>query len=1121
MKYCPQCKTSYPHDQRFCTNDGVTLTLQDPYNLLGRALVDKYRLDALVGMGGMGAVYSAFHLSTERQVAIKILLPNLAIGNPRLLELFGREAKVVGRLRHQNIVDIIDAGVTPDGIAYIAMEWLEGRTLDEEIQRNSPLSFQRISEILRQVAEALQESHSQHIIHRDLKPSNIFLVKRASGRDQVKVVDFGISKTLGDTGASPVSSVMGTPQYASPEQFRLGENIDGRTDIYSLGVVLFQMLTNALPFTDTTISALIHKHLNDPPPPLRSLRPDIPPAVEDLIGRMLAKQPADRPQRVGDIPDLFDEALTSGRVTVATEAPTVEIPHVVQQPQATPHTQPPTQPPPTPATTLMPPRIDAPATAPMPPSIHTLPQPPAPTPGQYPMPTQPPTPGQYPMHPQAPAGQTPGQYQYPMPPPAQPPGHYPMQAQGPYPSQPPGPYPMQSPMQPPMHTPPQYPMQPPMQYSIPPVAPKRKWGAGTVLISLAGVLIVILVIGVGIVLYFGASSSVWKENMEAERKAFREGRYVEAVNYAQVELKEAEAFGQQDSRLATSLHNAGELYAKLEKFDEAEKFLQRALSIRKTEDAETARTLNLLGKLNYSLGNRDKAEGFYRRSLAMREKVLGRDHPDVAESLSGLALVLSLKEIGRAEDMARRSLSIREKALDPNDPAVAESLSTLVEVTIDIGKPSELESYLERASDIRKQALGSEHPDYAESLVNKGVFLDKRSQCRDAETPIRQAITILERAYGTDSPVVARANLALANVIAGEGKISEFEEVSNRAIASLKKATGPASRQVARALSMKGTAQADLEKYKEAEDNLQTSLAIFEKNKLEGELAAEVYLQLSTLYSKKGEATKSEYYLKRSIEAYENVLGKDNPLLSALLLVQSMLLAKSNKIVEAENKLTLADAGVQRASGTIKPSLTALSSFARALVSLGKGDGQASEKMKSLVSAFDESPILFGEIVHSVYQISAAEQVKPVVEELKGLIQARSSGQIPAAQADSTIQKIELVEATAKRGLTLLETEQCKRNQNLSGDYKTLLAVLYTVKALCLDTADRHQDAMKVLRDNLPTIQESLARGGPKSDLYTFFSLYGNMLRLTGHENDAQEVESLAKDIPAGNVSRN
>ncbi|MBO0863074.1 MAG: hypothetical protein J2P21_32185, partial [Chloracidobacterium sp.] len=120
MKYCPKCKASYPLDQRFCTNDGALLSLQDPYNLLGRALMDKYRLDALVGMGGMGAVYSALHLSTERQVAVKILQLNLAIGNPRLLDLFGREAKVVGRLRHENIVDIIDAGVTTDGISYIA-----------------------------------------------------------------------------------------------------------------------------------------------------------------------------------------------------------------------------------------------------------------------------------------------------------------------------------------------------------------------------------------------------------------------------------------------------------------------------------------------------------------------------------------------------------------------------------------------------------------------------------------------------------------------------------------------------------------------------------------------------------------------------------------------------------------------------------------------------------------------------------------------------------------------------------------------------------------------------------------------------------------------------------------
>jgi serine/threonine protein kinase/tetratricopeptide (TPR) repeat protein len=1104
MKHCPKCKASYSTGQRFCSNDGATLTLQDPYNLVGRALVDKYRLDALVGIGGMGAVYCASHLSTGRQVAVKILLPNLAIGNPRLLDLFEREARVVGRLRHENIVDIIDAGLTTDGIAYIAMEWLEGRTLDEEIQRNGPLGLQRVSEIIRQVAAALQESHSQHIIHRDLKPSNIFMVKRATGREQVKVVDFGISKSIGDTGGSPVSSVMGTPQYASPEQFRLGDNIDSRTDIYSLGVVLFQMLTNALPFNDTTISALIHKHLNEPPPPLRGLRPDIPPALEDLVNRMLAKQPADRPQRVGDIPDLFDRAITANLVTVADEAPISETPSELQQPQAQPPTQPPTQPPIQPPPQF-PMQTPTPPTAPFP-SQPTI-QPPAHTPAQF---QAPPT-AQYPM-------QTPTQppMQYPMQPPMQPPMQYPMQP----PMQPPAQYQMQPPMQPPA----QYQMQPPMQYSAPPTPSKRRWGTWTFVIGGSAALFAILVIGVAIVLYMNGSSSVWKENMEAERKAFREGRYLEAVNLAQAELKEAETFGPQDSRLATSLHNAGELYTRLERYDEAEKFLQRALSIRKKEDAEAARTICALARLEQSRGNRDQAERRYRQSLAIREKILGKDHPDVAESLNGLAGVLALKQIGNAEEMARRSLSIREKALGENHQDVAESISTLVEVTIDIGKPKEIESYLRRAITIRETTLGESHPDLAQSLIDMGVFLDKRAQCRDAETPIRRAIPILEKTYGTNHPVVARSYLALASVLAGQNKVSEFEDFCDRAVAILEKSSGRESRDVAKALSVKGTALMNLGNYKDAETNLLQSLAILEKSeRLMGELVAEADLNLATLYSKQAAYTKAEEYLQRSTTAYENALGKDNPVLSALLIIQAMNLGRLKRTDEADAKLRQADAGIRRATGTIRAPLASLSAVAGALLLFEKGDyNQASQKIGNLGSTLEDSPLLFGDVVHLVYLVSVAQQAKPIIEGMaKVFLQARSAGQVPDAQTDNTVQRIEILESTAKRGLALVEREQCKRNQNLLGEYKTLLAGLYTIKALCFDTAGRHQDAMTVLRDNITTIQESLKQGGPKSDLYNIFTLYANLLTQTGRNDDAQEIESFVKEIPVGNVSKN
>jgi serine/threonine protein kinase/tetratricopeptide (TPR) repeat protein len=1093
MKYCPKCKASYSIGQRFCSNDGVTLTLQDPYNLVGRALVDKYRLDALVGMGGMGAVYSAVHLSTGRQIAVKVLLPNLAIGNPRLLELFEREARVVGRLRHENIVDIIDAGRTTDGVAYIAMEWLEGRPLEEEIQRGGPLSFQRVSEILRQVAAALEESHSQHIIHRDLKPSNIFLVTRTGGREQVKVVDFGISKSLGDTGGSPVSSVMGTPQYASPEQFKLGENIDSRTDIYSLGVMLFQMLTNALPFNDTTISALIHKHLNEPPPPLRSLRPEIPPAVEELVGRMLAKQPADRPQRVGDIPDLFDQALGAHRITVVDEATVPEALPGFQQRQAPPSMPPPAQPiaqeptqPPAQPTTQEPIQPTVLPTAPLPVRPTVLPT--------APFPTQPTTP------PQAP---------------------FPMQ----YPVQPPMQPAMQPAMQPPMQPGPQFPMQPPMQYSAPPIAPKRRWGVWTLLIGGAAGFFLILLIGIAVALILSGSDSVWKGNMEAERKAFREGRYLEAVNYAQAAMKDAEAFGAQDPRLATSLHNAGELYTRLERYDEAERFLQRALSIREKtlENAETARTICAMARLNHGRGNRDKAERLYRQSLAIREKVLGRDHPDVAESLSGLAGVLSLKRIDEAERLARRSLSIREKALGENHPDVAESLSRLVELTMEIGKPSEIESHLRRAILIRETSLGQAHPDLAESLINLGVFFDKRSQCREAEEPIRRAITILEKAYGANNPVVARGNLALASVIAGQGGTSDFEELIDRSIAVFEKSSGAESRDVARALSVKGLAQMNLGKYKEAETSLLQSLAILEKSeRMTGELVAEAYLNMVSLYNKQGAFTKSEDYLRRSTTALENALGKDHPMLSALLIVQAINLARLKRADEAEGKLRQADIGVRRSSGSIKAPLTSLSAFAGALLLLEKGDyDQASQKLGSLVSAFDDSPLLFDDIVHYVYFASVAQQIKPALEGLVKVFQTRAAGQATDAQADTTIQKIEILESTAKRGLTLVEREQCKRNQLLLGEYKTLLTVLYTTKAICHDAAGNHENAMAVLRDNLPTIQESLKQGGPKSEAYNLFSQYANLLRLTGRPTEAQEIESFVKDIPTGNVSKN
>src|SRR5215475_2165208 len=311
MKYCPKCQQQFDDTPSLCPEDGQPLSLPDPYHLIGRVLIEKYRIDALIGIGGMGAVYNAQHLTIKRRVAFKILLPNLALGNEKLLNLFQREAETSGQLTHENIVDVKDAGRTPEGLAYIVMEWLEGHTLEEELHERQRLSFGRIAEILRQIAAALDYAHARLIVHRDLKPSNIMLVPLEDGREQVKVVDFGIAKVINDNTASPVSRLMGTPHYSSPEQFRLGANIDGRADIYSLGVILFQMLTGRLPFDSGAPDEIMMLHRTEPPPPVRLFRPEAPAVIEQLVERMLAKEAQFRPRTATEATEIFERAINS------------------------------------------------------------------------------------------------------------------------------------------------------------------------------------------------------------------------------------------------------------------------------------------------------------------------------------------------------------------------------------------------------------------------------------------------------------------------------------------------------------------------------------------------------------------------------------------------------------------------------------------------------------------------------------------------------------------------------------------------------------------------------------------------------------------------------------------
>lgn len=314
---CRLCQSETESGFRFCTNCGgilpvahsasldtimgapdvtAQLPAQDP--LSGRTIEGKYRIDGVIGAGGMGAVYRATRLLIGDEVAIKILHTE-RIADPHAGERFRREAQAAARLKHPNAVSIYDFGVSSDGLQYLVMELVEGQSLRQLIRQQGPLSVSLVAQIAAQVCEALDEAHRQHIVHRDVKPDNIILNRTAAGL-RVKVLDFGIAKLRDDTAShlTQTGSVMGTPHYMSPEQC-LGEELDSRADIYSIGIVLYEMLCGRVPFESPTATAVVVQHVNQMPAPLRSINPSVPPEVESVVLRALQKRPEARQQTAG------------------------------------------------------------------------------------------------------------------------------------------------------------------------------------------------------------------------------------------------------------------------------------------------------------------------------------------------------------------------------------------------------------------------------------------------------------------------------------------------------------------------------------------------------------------------------------------------------------------------------------------------------------------------------------------------------------------------------------------------------------------------------------------------------------------------------------------------------
>jgi|ERR1017187_1488218 serine/threonine-protein kinase len=262
-------------------------------------VVGEYRVERVIGRGGMGVVYSGVQPVIEKRVAIKVLNSELS-SDPGLVRRFLDEARAVNRIRHPNIIDIFSFGQLADSRQYFVMEYLEGHTLADRLQ-SADLPIEQLPPLLAQICDALDAAHGEHIVHRDLKPENIWIVDSRRGRMFAKLLDFGIAKLLatGEQTTTQAGVLMGTPQYMSPEQCH-GRAIDHRTDIYAMGVLLYQMYTGTLPFHGESFAEVLTKQLTQVPE-RPSMHAALPQALDDLIMRCLAKDPADRPQTAREL----------------------------------------------------------------------------------------------------------------------------------------------------------------------------------------------------------------------------------------------------------------------------------------------------------------------------------------------------------------------------------------------------------------------------------------------------------------------------------------------------------------------------------------------------------------------------------------------------------------------------------------------------------------------------------------------------------------------------------------------------------------------------------------------------------------------------------------------------
>jgi serine/threonine-protein kinase len=311
MKECQLCKNCFTDDVATCPNDGMPTV----HTISGEPVLEgKYHLESRIGQGGMGVVYKARHAYLKTQHAIKIILPDLVGNDPQLVTRFRQEALAAAAIRHQNVVGVSDYGVINGSVPFLVMEYVEGESLHDLLTRERSLHPEKALELISAIGAGVAAAHHQGIVHRDLKPLNIMICNdKPSIAQSVKILDFGLAKIksgelLGSFIQAQTTGLMGSPYYMAPEQWADDEP-DSRSDIYSLGVMLFQMLAGDVPFKGSSIPAIMKKHISDPPPTFAEMGVNISPEIEAAVRHTLQKEPVKRTSTVEQMVDEFKNAV--------------------------------------------------------------------------------------------------------------------------------------------------------------------------------------------------------------------------------------------------------------------------------------------------------------------------------------------------------------------------------------------------------------------------------------------------------------------------------------------------------------------------------------------------------------------------------------------------------------------------------------------------------------------------------------------------------------------------------------------------------------------------------------------------------------------------------------------